>query len=149
RTARQHFYRSPVAARYDRGSKFEGDSPEGSVRRRLARLMFCFVVPVKAVSGSASQDLPKTEKCMKASTIAEREARGRAAREHSKRSSHRAVGELHRNPIELLRQSSEGRVERLVPLRYGRTSVSPFPFFRGTAIIQAPDLSRVRDTGPT
>ena len=86
---------------------------------------------------------------MKASTIAEREARGRAAREHSKRSSHRTVGELHRDPIELLKQSSEGRVERLVPLRYGRMSVSPFTFFRGTAIIQAHDLSRVPDTGLT
>ncbi|OAJ55812.1 DUF2252 domain-containing protein [Paraburkholderia ginsengiterrae] len=84
---------------------------------------------------------------MKASTIAEREARGRAAREHSKRSSHQAVGELHRNPIDLLRQSSEGRVHKLVPLRYGRMAVSPFTFFRGTAILQAHDLSRVHDTG--
>ncbi|WP_434114900.1 DUF2252 domain-containing protein [Paraburkholderia caffeinilytica] len=84
---------------------------------------------------------------MKASTIAEREARGRAAREHSKRSSHRAVGELNRNPIELLKQSSEGRITNLVPLRYGRMAVSPFTFFRGTAIIQAHDLSKVPDTG--
>src|SRR6201996_1666424 len=86
---------------------------------------------------------------MKASTIAEREARGRAAREHSKRSSHRAVGELNRNPIELLKQSSEGRVHNLVPLRYGRMAVSPFTFFRGTAILQAHDLSQVRDSGLT
>ncbi|RKE38123.1 uncharacterized protein (DUF2252 family) [Paraburkholderia sp. BL23I1N1] len=86
---------------------------------------------------------------MRASTIAEREARGRAAREHSKRSSHRTVGELHRNPIGLLKQSSEGRVEKLVPLRYGRMAVSPFTFFRGTAIIQAHDLSLVPDTGLT
>ncbi|MEZ0603505.1 DUF2252 domain-containing protein [Paraburkholderia sp. IW21] len=86
---------------------------------------------------------------MKASTIAEREARGRAAREHSKRSSHRTVGELNRNPIELLKQSSEGRVTNLVPLRYGRMAVSPFTFFRGTAIIQAHDLSKVPDTGLT
>ncbi|MGQ7935648.1 DUF2252 domain-containing protein [Paraburkholderia sp. D1E] len=84
---------------------------------------------------------------MKASTIVEREARGRAAREHSKRSSHRTVGELNRNPIELLRQSSEGRITNLVPLRYGRMAVSPFTFFRGTAIIQAHDLSQVPDTG--
>ncbi|ABE33770.1 hypothetical protein DR64_4547 [Paraburkholderia xenovorans LB400] len=84
---------------------------------------------------------------MKASTIAEREARGRAAREHSKRSSHKTVGELHRNPIELLKQSSEGRVHNLVPLRYGRMAVSPFTFFRGTAILQAHDLSKVSDTG--
>ncbi|MFM0339014.1 DUF2252 domain-containing protein [Paraburkholderia fungorum] len=84
---------------------------------------------------------------MRASTIAEREARGRAAREHSKRSSHRATGELHRNPIELLRQSSEGRVEKLVPLRYGRMAVSPFTFFRGTAVLQAHDLGQIPDTG--
>ncbi|WP_433695593.1 DUF2252 domain-containing protein [Paraburkholderia phenoliruptrix] len=86
---------------------------------------------------------------MKASTIAEREARGRAAREKSKRSSHRTVGELHRDPIELLKASSEGRVKNLVPLRYGRMAVSPFTFFRGTAILQAHDLSKVHDTGLT
>jgi uncharacterized protein (DUF2252 family) len=86
---------------------------------------------------------------MKASTIAEREARGRAAREHSKRSSHQTVGELHRDPIELLKQSSEGRVHNLVPLRYGRMAVSPFTFFRGTALLQAHDLSQVRDSGLT
>src|SRR5580700_9946496 len=84
---------------------------------------------------------------MKASTIAEREAIGRAAREHSKRSSHRALGDIHRNPIDLLKQSSEGRVQMLVPLRYGRMAVSPFTFFRGSAILQAHDLSRVSDTG--
>ncbi|WP_233806187.1 DUF2252 domain-containing protein [Paraburkholderia sp. HP33-1] len=84
---------------------------------------------------------------MKASTIAEREARGRAARERSKRSSHRAVGELHRDPIELLKQSSAERVENLVPLRYGRMAASPFAFFRGSAIVQAHDLSKVHDTG--
>ncbi|MEM5384958.1 DUF2252 domain-containing protein [Paraburkholderia phymatum] len=83
---------------------------------------------------------------MKASTIAEREASGRAAREHAKRSSHRAIGHMHRNPIDLLRQSSEGRVERLVPLRYGRMTVSPFAFFRGSAIVQAHDLSMTPHT---
>ncbi|CAG4887199.1 DUF2252 domain-containing protein [Paraburkholderia saeva] len=84
---------------------------------------------------------------MTSSNIAEREAAGRAARERSKRSSHRTVGDLDRDPVALLRKSSEGRVPRLVPLRYGRMSVSPFTFFRGTAIIQAHDLSKVQDTG--
>jgi uncharacterized protein (DUF2252 family) len=83
---------------------------------------------------------------MKSSTLAEREAAGRAAREHSKRSSHRAVGELRRDPLELLAQSSEGRVERLVPLRYGRMAASPFAFFRGSAILQAHDLGRLPHT---
>jgi uncharacterized protein (DUF2252 family) len=83
---------------------------------------------------------------MKASTIAEREASGRAAREHARRSSHRAIGSLHRNPVDLLKQSSEGRVERLVPLRYGRMTVSPFTFFRGSAVLQAHDLSMTPHT---
>ncbi|HEY1996342.1 DUF2252 domain-containing protein [Paraburkholderia sp.] len=84
---------------------------------------------------------------MKASSIAEREASGRAAREHSKRSSHRSVGELQRDPVELIKQSSEGRVEKLVPLRYGRMAVSPFTFFRGSAIVQAHDLGEIPNTG--
>jgi uncharacterized protein (DUF2252 family) len=83
---------------------------------------------------------------MKASTIAERQAIGRAAREHARRSGHRALGQLHRHPIDLLRQSSEGRVEKLVPLRYGRMAVSPFTFFRGSAILQAHDLSMTPHT---
>jgi hypothetical protein len=84
---------------------------------------------------------------MQASTIAEREARGRAAREHSKRSSHRVLGDVHRNAVDLLKESSAGRVQKLVPLRYGRMAVSPFTFFRGSAILQAHDLSRTPDTG--
>ncbi|MBP0589396.1 DUF2252 domain-containing protein [Paraburkholderia sp. LEh10] len=83
---------------------------------------------------------------MKASTIAERQASGRAARDQARRSSHRAIGHMHRNPIDLLRQSSEGRVERLIPLRYGRMTVSPFTFFRGSAILQAHDLSMTPHT---
>ncbi|MFM0752259.1 DUF2252 domain-containing protein [Paraburkholderia strydomiana] len=86
---------------------------------------------------------------MKASTIAEREARGRAAREKSKRSSHKTVGALDRDPTDLIKQSSEGRVQNLVPLRYGRMAVSPFTFFRGTANLQAHDLSQVHDSGLT
>src|SRR3984957_10916524 len=84
---------------------------------------------------------------MKASTLAERGAIGRAAAGHSMRLGHRARGDIHRSPIDLLKQSSEGRVQKLVPLRYGRMAVPPFTFFRGSAIIQAHDLSRVSDTG--
>jgi uncharacterized protein (DUF2252 family) len=56
---------------------------------------------------------------------------------------------LRRDPIELLKESSEGRVRNLVPLRYGRMASSPFTFFRGTALLQAHDLSKVHDTGLT
>ncbi|MCG5074301.1 DUF2252 domain-containing protein [Paraburkholderia tagetis] len=84
---------------------------------------------------------------MNGRTVAEREAAGRAARERVKRSSHKQVGELHRDPVALLKKSSEGRVPNLVPLRYGRMIVSPFTFFRGSAILQAHDLSQVPNTG--
>ncbi|MFC0401252.1 DUF2252 domain-containing protein [Paraburkholderia rhizosphaerae] len=83
---------------------------------------------------------------MKGSTIAEREAVGRAARERSKRSSHRAVGEIRRDPLELIRQSSEGRIRKLVALRYGRMAASPLAFLRGSAILQAHDLGQVPHT---
>jgi uncharacterized protein (DUF2252 family) len=83
---------------------------------------------------------------MKGSTIAEREAAGRTAREHSKRSSHRAAGEIRRDPLELLRQGSAGRIEGLVALRHGRMAASPLAFFRGSAILQAHDLGQLPHT---
>lgn len=84
---------------------------------------------------------------MNGRTVAEREAAGRAAREKAKRSSHRMVGELKRDPLALLKQSGEGRVPNLLPLRYGRMIVSPFTFFRGSAVLQAHDLAQVPNTG--
>ncbi|WP_027817171.1 DUF2252 domain-containing protein [Paraburkholderia bannensis] len=84
---------------------------------------------------------------MNGRTVAEREAAGRAAREKAKRSSHRMVGDLKRDPLALLKESSEGRVPNLVPLRYGRMIVSPFTFFRGSAVLQAHDLAQVPNTG--
>lgn len=60
---------------------------------------------------------------------------------------HEAIGDIDRDPIELLRSSSKGRVEALVPLRYGRMLVSPFTFYRGSAILQAHDLAATPDSG--
>lgn len=77
----------------------------------------------------------------------ERRARGRAARERTPRSSHDALGNVARDPIELLERNSAGRVEALVALRYGRMLASPFAFFRGSAILQAHDLAATPDSG--
>jgi uncharacterized protein (DUF2252 family) len=46
-------------------------------------------------------------------------------------------------PIALLEEQSETRVPELVPVRYGRMSVSPFTFYRGAARVMASDLSAV------
>jgi uncharacterized protein (DUF2252 family) len=57
------------------------------------------------------------------------------------------VGNIDRDPVELLKISSAGRIEKLVPLRYGRMIQSPFAFFRGSAIIQAHDLAGTPSSG--
>lgn len=80
-------------------------------------------------------------------TLAERHERGRAARSKTPRSAHADIGKTDRDPVDLLRKNSEGRVEALVPLRYGRMLESPFTFYRGSAIIQAHDLSTTPDSG--
>lgn len=80
-------------------------------------------------------------------SVAERYEAGRDARQHTKRSLHAFVGNVDRDPVELLRENSAGRVEQLVPLRYGRMSVSPFTFYRGSAILQAHDLAGTANAG--
>lgn len=78
-----------------------------------------------------------------------RRARGKALRQHVARGEHVAIGKVDRDPIALLETSSEGRVERLIPLRYGRMIASPFAFFRGSAILQAHDLAGTPQSGIT
>ncbi|XZG69363.1 DUF2252 domain-containing protein [Chitinibacteraceae bacterium HSL-7] len=53
----------------------------------------------------------------------------------------RDIGAVERDPLPLLEASSQGRIARLVPLRYGRMRASPFAFFRGSAMLQAHDLA--------
>lgn len=45
------------------------------------------------------------------------------------------------NPVGTLIESSKGRDENLLPIRYGRMLASPFAFYRGAASIMASDLS--------
>ncbi|MGR8941069.1 MAG: DUF2252 domain-containing protein [Gammaproteobacteria bacterium] len=52
-----------------------------------------------------------------------------------------------RDPIELLIESSVGRVPELLPIRYGRMMQSPFTFYRGAAVIMAADLAGLPCTG--
>src|SRR5881227_3251180 len=82
-------------------------------------------------------------------SIAERVARGKAARAEVSRSSH-AVFEprsTRPDPIELLERQAATRVPELVPIRYGRMLVSPFTFYRGAAMIMAHDLAGTPRSG--
>ncbi len=51
------------------------------------------------------------------------------------------------NPIQLLIESNKGRIESLLPIRYGRMLTSTFAFFRGAAVIMSADLANTASTG--
>ena len=79
----------------------------------------------------------------------ERYETGRALREQTPRSRHAEWQPTKErpDPIELLIQSSQGRVASLIPLRYGRMKPSPFTFLRGAAAIMAADLAQTPTAG--
>src|SRR2546428_909828 len=84
-------------------------------------------------------------------TVAERVARGKAARAEVPRSSHAVYEPAPRraDPIKLLERQAKTRVPELVPIRYGRMLVSPFTFYRGAALIMAGDLASTPRSGLT
>jgi uncharacterized protein (DUF2252 family) len=82
-------------------------------------------------------------------SVAERVARGKAARKEVPRALH-AVFEpssARTDPVELLERQAKTRVPELVPIRYGRMLVSPFTFYRGAALIMAQDLAATPRSG--
>ncbi|MDQ5964832.1 MAG: hypothetical protein QG625_987 [Cyanobacteriota bacterium erpe_2018_sw_39hr_WHONDRS-SW48-000098_B_bin.30] len=90
------------------------------------------------------------EKPVHLQTRSDRYEAGRALRVICPRESH---AEFTRDrdgrpdPIELLIKTGEGRIEQLLPIRYGRMLTSPFAFFRGAAAIMAADLDVSPSTG--
>jgi len=81
-------------------------------------------------------------------TTDERRAAGKAARERVPRASHSELEPLTgRDPVALIEQEDEGRVEELIPIRHGRMLVSPFAFYRGTASLMARDLASTPESG--
>jgi len=82
-------------------------------------------------------------------SVAERVARGKAARAKVPRSSHASYQPPARrsDPIKLLERQAKTRVPELVPIRYGRMLVSPFTFYRGAAMIMASDLASTPRSG--
>jgi uncharacterized protein (DUF2252 family) len=79
----------------------------------------------------------------------DRIAKGKSLREVASRKSQKEWNPPvdRADPIDLLIENSQGRMEELIPIRYGRMMVSPFTFYRGAAAIMAYDLSRTPSTG--
>jgi uncharacterized protein (DUF2252 family) len=84
-----------------------------------------------------------------ARTPEERRAAGKALRDSIRRQSHGnwKIASRDRDPIRLLIQSGRGRLQELMPIRYGRMVRSPFTFLRGAASVMAHDLARMPHTG--
>jgi uncharacterized protein (DUF2252 family) len=80
--------------------------------------------------------------------LAERIHAGKALRKKTPRTSQSdwspAAG---RDPIEVLKASDRGRIQELLPIRYGRMRKSPFAFYRGAAALMAMDLAETQATG--
>jgi uncharacterized protein (DUF2252 family) len=74
---------------------------------------------------------------------------GKKLREKCPRQSHAVWKPLtaRPDPIDLLEESSKGRLRELIPIRYGRMAQSAFTFYRGAALNMADDLSHTPATG--
>lgn len=82
-------------------------------------------------------------------SIAEREKDGKSQREVTPRKVHADWTLPGDRPdiVTMLKESNEGRLEHIVPIRYARMLKSPFTFFRGSAAIMAYDLSTTPRSG--
>lgn len=79
----------------------------------------------------------------------ERANQGKNLRNKAPRSAH-AEWDAPKNrpdPVETLSASNAGRIEHLVPIRFGRMAQSPFAFYRGAAAIMASDLAQTPTSG--
>ena len=79
----------------------------------------------------------------------QRRERGRAARQVVPRGAHAGWTPApdRPDPVTLLEVQAKGRLEELMPIRYGRMMASPFTFLRGSAIVMANDLASTPKSG--
>ena len=80
---------------------------------------------------------------------ARRKQAGKALRDAVPRAAHAVCrfGKKDRDVLGILRESDDGRLPGLLPIRYGRMSRSPFAFLRGAAAVMAFDLAKTPVTG--
>ena len=106
---------------------------------------------VRASNGSAGASGKKANRPVPHLSMAERVARGKAARSAVPRASHAMFepSPTRGDPVDLLERQAKTRVPELVPIRYGRMLVSPFTFYRGAAMIMADDLAATPRSGLT
>ena len=74
---------------------------------------------------------------------------GKRLRKQTLRSSHGAWQPAADRPnsLDLLKAQDEGRIQELLPIKYGRMAASPFAFLRGSAVVMAADLAPTPASG--
>ncbi|MEA3441626.1 MAG: DUF2252 domain-containing protein [Chloroflexota bacterium] len=79
----------------------------------------------------------------------ERKQIGKALREQVPRGSHGnwKPADDRSDPISLLQAQDQGRLQHLLPIKYGRMLESPFSFLRGSAVVMVNDLENSPITG--
>jgi uncharacterized protein (DUF2252 family) len=80
---------------------------------------------------------------------AERQSAGKKLRDACPREAH-AVWKAptgRPDPVSLVVEADKGRIPELLPLRHGRMALSPFTFYRGSALNMAVDLATTPATG--
>jgi uncharacterized protein (DUF2252 family) len=101
---------------------------------------------IESPNSTAGADLlPQTH----VKSVAERVAIGKALRERCPRAlqAEWQAPAKRADPIDLLIENSQGRMEDLIPIRYGRMLANPLAFYRGAAAIMAYDLAHTPATG--
>ncbi len=103
----------------------------------------------KASKNPESQSASGTSPHGMHSSRAELYAMGKSLREQCPRASHAAWKRAadRPDPIVLLEESNKGRIPELIPVRYGRMLVSPFTWYRGSALNMAADLAVTPSSG--
>ena len=93
--------------------------------------------------------MPEQSITSKQLPVEERRALGKRLRKQVPRSSHGEwVPAAERpDPISLLQRQDTGRLQHLLPIKYGRMLASPFAFLRGSAVVMASDLTATPVTG--
>ena len=107
--------------------------------------MSAAVVPFRSSSRSTPPALSSAPLAMPR----EREDAGKALRDHMPRMLHekRVPAPDRRDPVSLVLESEKGRIQDLLPIRYGRMMVSPFTFYRRTSDIMAADVGHAPVSG--
>ena len=112
--------------------------------------VFAMSKPKKSSRNTATQPSAETIATFRShASRKELYAMGKSLREKCPRTSHAAWQPAadRPEPVSLVLKADEGRLPELLPLRHGRMALSPFTFYRGSALAMAVDLACTPATG--